>query len=185
MKLFETQTLAQRLGLTVHVSAFRMRVKRLSQLYPSATASSLEDWLLDVANCRGARIVIREPARPLGFQPPPRSEFRDEELVIAICMLQGVDQPQLLRLAAQLISRNVLELPVLIRLAIRERVGPVLKALAQAALKVEPTHAAWRCLARTFEHSPVPHDVVMHWSRMAQPVMAKGRVNAASWRLVA
>lgn len=177
--------LGDRLGLTVHVSAFRMKVVSLMKRYPSTTANCLEDWLLDVANDRGARIIIREPPAPVDFIPPPEDIFSQEALVVAICMLQGLDRPQLLRLAAQFISRNQLNLVALARLATRERVGPVLNALAREAIKVSPDHPAWSSLLITFASAVHPRDSVMHWSRLAQPIMANGRVNAASWRLVA
>src|ERR1035437_3938011 len=128
-------TLGSRLGLTVHVSALRIRLETLRQRYASATAACLEDWLLDVANRRGARIVVREPPAPDSFTPPPPEEFAQEELVVAICQLQGQDRPQLLRLAAQLISRGELDFTALARAARRERVGPVLNAMAKEALK--------------------------------------------------
>ena len=178
-------TLGDRLGLTVHVSAFRMRINSLLKRYPSSTAACLDDWLLDVANYRGARIIIREPSAPADFLAPPEQVFTQEELVVAICMLQGLDRPQLLRLAAQLISRNELNLVALARVATRERVGPVLSAMAKEALKVAPEHSAWSFLANTFKAAVHPHDVVMHWSRLSQPIMVNGRVNATSWRLVA
>ena len=178
-------TLGDRLGLTVHVSAFRMRLESLMSHYPSSTAGCLEDWLLDIANNRGARIIIREPPAPANFTAPPEKAISQEELVVAICMLQGKDRPQLLRLAAQFISRNGLNLSVLARIAIRERVGPVLNAMAKEALKVDPGHMAWSFLANKFANTAHPHDAVTHWSRLAQPMMAKGRINAASWRLVA
>lgn len=178
-------SLGARLGLSIHISAFHLRVESLMSRYPSATADALEDWLLDVANARGARIVVREPSAPADFEPPPPSVFPQEELVVAICMLQGQDRPQLLRLAAQFVSRNELDLKALTRLAIRERVGPVLNALAREALKVDSKHPAWSYLAKVFVGSARPHDAVLHWTRLAQPIMANGRVNAASWRLVA
>jgi hypothetical protein len=178
-------TLGARLGLTVHVSAFRMRIVSLMNRYPSSSAVCLDDWLLDVANLRGARIVVREPPAPADFTPPPPKVFTQEELVVAICMLQGLDRPQLLRLAVQLISRNELNMKAVIQLATRERIGPVLNAMAKEALKVVPDHPAWSSLAVAFAGAAHPHDVVMHWTRLAQPVMKNGRVNAASWRLVA
>jgi hypothetical protein len=162
-----------------------MRLEMLRREYPSSTADSLEDWLLDVANCRGARIIVREPPALDDFRSPLAQVFSLEELVVAICMLQGQDRPQLLRLAAQFISRNALDLKALSHVAIRERVGPVLYAMAREALKVDPHHPAWSFLAKTFSGASHPHDAVLHWTRLAQPVMANGRVNAASWRLVA
>ncbi len=104
---------------------------------------------------------------------------------MAICQLQGMDRPQLLRLAAQLISRGELDFTALARVARRERVGSVLNAMAQEALKVSPGHPCWSFLANIFAEASQPRDVVMHWTRLAEPVMAQGRVNAAGWRLVA
>ena len=154
--------LAARLGTTVHVSALRFRLRRLMKQYPSATASSLEDWLLDIANCRGARIVIRVPSAPPEFVPPPLSKLSQEELVVAICMPQGEDRPQLLRLAAQLVSRGELALAKLAIAARRERVGSVMRAMAEAALKVDPSHSAWLFVADKFATSPPLRDVVIH-----------------------
>jgi hypothetical protein len=185
MNRSQQPTLGARLGLTVHVSALRIRLESLSRRYPSATAACLEDWLLDVANRRGARIIVREPPAPDNFTPPPVAELTQEELVAAICQLQGLDRPQLLRLAAQFISRGNLDFTALERVARRERVGPVLKAMAQAALKVSPDHHGWSFLAKRFATASQPRDVVLHWTRLAEPVMAQGRVNAAAWRLVA
>jgi len=177
--------LGVRLGLTMQISPLRIRLETVARRFPSSDAECLEDWLLDVANARGARIVGREHASGVAFVPPPPEEITNEELVVAICQLQGADRPQLLRLAAQLISRGVLDMPVLKRLAVRERIGPVLRAMAIEALKVDPHHAGWRTLAEAFSTAPSPYDVVIHWTRLAQPVMAGGRCNAASWRLVA
>ena len=178
-------SMGSRLGLTVSVSPFRFRLVALMERYPSQTAVCFEDWLLDVANRRGARIIVRPDPASIEFIPPPMSELSDEELTVAICLLQGRDRPQLLRLAAQLISRDKLNLDTLRKLATRERIGPVLLAMAREALKVAPEHHSWRFLAQTFASAHLPHDVVLHWTRLAEPVMSNGRVNASSWRLVA
>lgn len=177
--------LGSRLGLTVHVSPLRIKLETLMGRYPSSTATCLEDWLLDVANRRGARIVVREPPAPASFVPPAEDILPQEDLVVAICQLQGLDRPQLLRLAAQFISRDKLNLNALIMVAKRERVGSVLNAMAREALKVSPAHPGWAILAKTFAAAPIPRDTVIHWTRLAQPVMAQGRANASEWRLVA
>lgn len=178
-------TLASRLGLSAHTSPLRMRLISLAKRYPSTDTKCLEDWLLDVANRRGARIVVRDHSADHVFTPPPEEELSNEELVVAICQLQGADRPQLLRLAAQLISRKALDITQLKRIATRERVGSVLKTMARSALTVEPEHPHWKMLAVAFSEAPEPHDVVIHWSRLAEPVMKNGRCNASAWRLVA
>jgi hypothetical protein len=178
--------LADRLGMSVHVSPLRIRLLKLAKKYPVADAKCLEDWLLDVANARGARIVTREHEASLNsFVPPARMEFSDEELIVAICQLQGADRPQLLRLAGQMISRGNFDVVCLIRTAVRERAEPVLKAMAQQALKVAPDHPAWVRLAEAFPRVRTVRDAVLHWTRLAEAVPVNGRCNAASWRLVA
>jgi hypothetical protein len=180
------RTLASRLGMTVHVSPLRIRLGLLAKRYPSPDAHCLEDWLLDVANQRGARIVVREHSvHPYEFEPPPQDQFSDEELIVAFCQLQGADRPQLLRLASQLVSRGRIDVPGLIRAAVRERAGTVLKAMAQQALKVEPAHPVWRRLEEAFSSHHSARDAIVHWTRLAEAVPVNGRCNAASWRLVA
>jgi hypothetical protein len=178
-------SLAERLGTTVHVSSLRMKLERLRLRFPSATAGSLEDWLVDVANDRGARIVFREirPAdAPVGV---PAEELRDEELIVGICQLQCLDRPQMLRLAAQLISRQAVDVRRVCLTAERERVGVVLAELARQALQVDPTHAAWLAIADCFSRERPPRDSLLHWTRLAEPVMKNGRCDAERWELVA
>lgn len=177
--------LAVRLGVTVHVSPLRIRLAGLSKRYPSPDSACLEDWLLDVANRRGARIVTRAHAPGFVFVPPPADKLSNEDLVVAICQAQGADRPQLLRLAAQLVSRGQLDVTALRRAAVRERAGAVLGALAREALKVDPAHEHWGSLAAAFAREPPLRDTILPWSRLAEPVMANGRCNAEAWRLVA
>jgi hypothetical protein len=176
--------LAQRLGKTVHTSPLRYKVRRLAQAFPSSTAACLEHWLIDVANRRDARIVCR-PQPPAGFVPPDEKTFPNEELIVALCQLQCRDEPQILRLAAQLVSRGAFAAGQLKRAAVMERVEPVLCELARLALRVDPNSAPWQAVSRMFP-SPAPlSEPLLHWSRLAQPVLCDGRCNAAEWRLVA
>lgn len=61
----------------------------------SPSAVTIEAWLLDLANTRGACIVQRDRAPGQVFAAPPREVLRDEDLVTAICMLQRRDHPPL------------------------------------------------------------------------------------------
>ncbi len=178
------QRLADRLGTTVHVSPLRFKLERLRRDWPSDSANCLEDWLVDVANARGVRVVER-PDAPAGFQPPPREAMSNEELVVGLCQLQCLDRPQMLRLAAQLISRGDLDWAGIIRLARRERVTRVLGELSRLALRIDPQHAGWRRLQVEFGGEPSFRDVLLHWTRLAEPIMQPGRPNAAGWKLVA
>lgn len=177
--------MAQRLGTTVHCSPLRFRLARLRERHPAATAGCLEDWLVDVANARGARVVCRLERPDPDFSPPSDQELPNEELIVGICQLQALDRPQMLRLAAQLISRRAAVPERLALAAERERAGRVLAELARQALRVDPEHALWRYLAERFGRMPPLRDTLLHWTRLAEPVPGAGHVNAASWRLVA
>jgi hypothetical protein len=178
-------TLADRLGKTVHVSPLRFRLLRLTAAYPSPGAACLEDWLVDVANARGARVVTRPHPPSACFVPPSETALSNEELVVAICQLQCLDRPQMLRLAAQLVSRDAVDIRRLVNLALRERVGVVLAELARQALRIDPVHAGWSSILETFRRERPPSEPLLHWTRLAEPIMRDGRCHAAGWKLVA
>jgi hypothetical protein len=179
-----TPPLAKRLGQTVHESVLDRRLRGLQGEYPSPSAPTLEAWLLDVANARGACIVRRDRAPDRVFAAPPREVLRDEDLVTAICMVQRRDHPQMLRAAAQLVSRGTLDMKRLLASARRERAGIVLGELARQALRVDPGHAAWRAVAEAFPRTHPLRSPVIHWQRLAWPIMSSRGYNAQRWELV-
>ena len=150
----EEHVLALRLGTTVHVSPLRMKLERLRVEFPSPSADCLEDWLVDVANDRGARIVFRENRPADASVDLPQAALADEELIVGICQVQNLDRPQMLRLAAQFISRHAVNLQSLCHLAERERAGIVLAELARQALKVDKNHTTWQAISKRFAREP-------------------------------
>lgn len=180
----DCRTLGRRLGKTTHVSVLRYKIGRLMTRYPSSTATCPEQWLLDVAIGRDARIV-RRPNPPRDFVPPDETTFSNTELIVALCQLQCLDEPQLLRPAAQLVSRGAFDCGELKRLAEMERVVPVLGELARLALRVEPDNQNWQAVAGLFPRKVALREPLIHWSRLAEAVPRDGRVNAESWKLVA
>jgi len=128
---------------------------------------------------------MRCPDGNAAFVPPASQELSDEELVVAICLLQCRDRPQMLRLAAQLVSRATVEVRRLTLVARRERVDRILAELARQALKVDPVHPVWCAVQKAFDTARPLREPILHWSRIAEPVMRDGRINASSWRLVA
>lgn len=177
--------LAARLGMSVHVSPLRFRVLDLYAGSGDRAALCVEDWLVDVANARGARVVCRRESPPEGWRPPDQNQLSNEELITAICQLQCLDRPQMLRLAAQLVSRGDVVPDRLLLVAERERVRPVLAELARQALRVEKHHPVWRVIADRLRREKPLRDTLLHWTRLAEPVMKDGRCNAERWRLVA
>lgn len=179
-----SNTLAERLGKTIHVSPLRMKLTGIAARYPLQSAPTLEDWLIELANRRGASIVFRDGLSDRVSPMPDENEFTNEELVTAICQLQCQDRPQMLRLAAQLISRGGLNGLKLQRLAVRERTGCVLAELARQALRIAPEHQLWNQLLKAFKHEPPLREPLLHWTRLAHPVMHPGKCNAQGWILV-
>lgn len=174
--------LANRLGLTYHRSPLLMRVRRLLQGFPTGADEPL-GWLLDVANGRGLRIVSRS-----GFdgtaEIPGAEVFPDEELAVALCLLEHPDELQPLRVTAQMISAARLNRARLERLIICERVQPVLADMARQALKVAPDHADWNWILQVCGPPPQSRPL-LHWTRLAEPVPGTLPVASGRWRLVA
>ena len=111
-------TLAQRVGISATESPLYWKLQRLSRQYPSDGARNVETWLVDVANSRGALIVRRKELSP-GFSVP-EDVLTIEELVIGLILPRLEDEPQILRLAAQFVSRGRLDTGRLVAIARRE-----------------------------------------------------------------
>lgn len=177
--------LSARLGVSVHVSPLRMRLRRLMTEHPSPGAEGPEDWLFDVANARGVRSVTRGDAAPVGFPGPDTAALSNEDLVTALCQPQNLDRPQMLRAAAELVTRGGVHAAGLALAARRERADRVLAELARQALRVEPDHAVWRALARGLGGARPLRSPLLHWTRLAFPVPDARGVCGGAWRLVA
>lgn len=178
------ESLACRLGVTRHVSPLRIQCLKLMRAFPSPGAAVLEDWLLDVANVRGAGFVLRHPERDPSFKAPGEDVLSDEELVVAICLVNNLDRPQMLRAAAQLVSRGRLSVEKLCLVARRERVVVVLAELARQALRVESGHSAWTAILAKLGDAKRPRSPIMHWTRLAIPIPDSRGINTVGWRLV-
>lgn len=175
-------TLAQRLGFPVHVSVLRRKLLRYWHKSPG-NSGSLEAWLIDLANVRGATVISRPAAEPHALLPTLQ-EVSNEELTIGILLPQNCDRPQILRLAAQLISRESVDFPTLRSLARQERVERILAALAVQALRVAPSHSLWRKIADAFRDAKPLRSPLLHYTRLAEPVPENGRVCRGRWALV-
>ena len=153
-------TLAARLGMTVHVSPLLMNLR--SWLRSVGIDMPVEDWLLRVANQRGFAVVVPVTEAEASVPDPGTSRFSNEELATAILWAGLRDRPQLLRLAAQIISRGQIDVDRLLRLGRLERTERMLRALAESALYVEPDHPVWkRVYEGVFGQKPLA-DVLLH-----------------------
>lgn len=177
------RTLAARVGITAPISPLWWKLRRLQQRYPSPGADGLEAWLVDLGNSRRARVVCRS------LEPPPlkvpMSDLTNEELAVGLLLPGLADEPQILRLGAQLISKGMAETEALLFTARREGALRILANLATQALRVAPEHPIWRRIGDACRGLPPLQDDVLHWTRLAEPVMPRVGVHAGEWRLVA
>jgi len=155
-------TLAQRVGISAAESPLYWKLRRLSRRYASVGADTVETWLVDVANSRGA-FVVRRKELPPGFSVP-EDVLTIEELVVGLILPRLADEPQILRLAAQFVSRGRLDKERLLAIAKREGALRILRNIAEQALRTEPEHLVWRYIAQATTAVEPLRDNVLHWS---------------------
>ena len=163
----DERSLAQRLGQTVHVSLLRRKVLGLQKLYPGLNPPCLEDWLLDLANHRGARSVSRSvDSLNAKWEAPSEEELSNTELVVAICQPQNRDRPQWFRVAAELISAGRVDVGELLFLVRKERCERILAELSKQALIAETENPIWSEIQDAFCDVAPLSDALIHWSRL-------------------
>jgi len=151
--------LAQQLGDTVHVSPLLRKICEMSR----CPQDRIGEWLLKCAVGRGAAHYGRDFPQDL---PPDHAGLSDEELGVGLCLGQHPYNSTFIRAAAQLLSSPRTDAPGLARLAVMERVEPVLIHIAVIAARFAPETQPWsyllRHLPRRLSYRP---DVLPHWSR--------------------
>jgi len=153
-------TLAQKLGDTAHVSGLAIRLARVS-----GAGGRLPEWLLKVAVGRGAKHYQRDFDASL---PPDNPSISDEEIGVAMCLGQMPYDPTSIRAAAQLLSSPKTDPKQLTRLAVMERVEPVLSYVATMAERFVPQLEPWAHLRAHLHPRRAPRaDALPHWSRFA------------------
>ncbi|MGH7979062.1 MAG: hypothetical protein ACREE6_06775 [Limisphaerales bacterium] len=151
--------LARRLGETAHVSPLLRKVCQMS----GCPEDRVGEWLLKCAVRRGASHYERDFS---GDLPPDNPNLSHEELAVALCLGQHPYNSVFIRAAAQLLSSTHTDARRLARLAVMERVEPILIHIAIIAARYAPEAQPWSYL---FHHLPrrrsFPPDVLPHWSR--------------------
>lgn len=152
-------TLAQKLGGVAHVSPLLRRAVRLS----GCSEDRIGEWLLKCAVQRGANHYARVFD---GDLPPDRAELSNEELGAALCLGGLPYNSAFIRVAAQLLSSPRTNAIRLTRVAVMERVEPVLLHIAAAAARVAPKAQPW-AYVREHLHSrnSTLSGALPHWSR--------------------
>ncbi len=151
--------LARRLGEVAHVSPLLRKVCRLS----GCPEDRVGEWLLKGAVGRGASHYQRDFSADL---PADHPELSHEELAVALCLGQHPYHSEYIRAAAQLLSSPQTNQTHLLRLAVMERVEPILLHIATIAGRFAPEVQPWAYL---LQHLPRRHtgttEVLPHWSR--------------------
>jgi len=169
-------TLAHRLGITAPVTPLLMKVRRLAR-------GAVVPWLIETANHRGFNAVQRS-GEINGVCPLPQ-ELSNEELAVAFLLPALDDEPQSLRLPAQMISRAAVEIPSLLHIAECEGALRLLAALAEEALYISPMHVVWQAIANAASGQNALRERLIHWTRLAEPIMRPRGPHNGEWRLVA
>lgn len=152
-------TLAQKLGDAVHVSPLLRKVCQMS----GCPEDRVGEWLLKCAVRRGASHYERDFPEDLPADDP---ELSNEELAVALCLGQHPYHSTYIRAAAQLLSSPRTDGPKLVRLAVMERVEPVLFHVANIAARFVPEAQPWSHLVHHLPPRRVcPPDALPHWSR--------------------
>jgi hypothetical protein len=151
--------LARRIGDIAHVSLLLRKVCRMS----GCLEDRVGDWLLKCAISRGASHYERDFPSDL---PPDNPELSHEELAVALCLGQHPYNSTFIRAAAQLLSSPRTDAPRLTRLALMERVEPVLLHIAAIASRFAPESEPWSYLLRHLpQRLACSPDALPHWSR--------------------
>jgi len=139
------------------------------------------EWLLKCAVGRGATHYDRDFPADL---PPNHPELSDEELGVALCLGQHPYNSTYIRAAAQLLSSPTIDPARLARLAVMERVEPVLFYVATVAARFAPDAQPWAYLLRHLpQRLACPPDMLPHWSRFVSQtgVVSPGRGPDIKW----
>lgn len=151
--------LARRLGDAVHLSTLLRKICQMS----GCREDRVGEWLLKCAVRRGASHYERDFPEDL---PDDNPELSHEELAVALCLGQHPYNPTFIRAAAQLLSSPRTDAPRLARLAVMERVEPVLLHIATIAARFAPEAHPWSYLLRHLpQRLSCPAEALPHWSR--------------------
>jgi hypothetical protein len=179
----KSETLAQRLGTTPHLSPLLMKAKRLGLSAPEdlerlAVRRGLryyggpEDGRVMEGSAYSARCAVSE------------ADLSNEELAMALLALALPFSQFRLRMGAAMLSARGTSPIVLGTLALQERNESVIKHIATCGQQVEPENLFWRELLDKVASAKVyPPDVLPHITRFVAMtgVTRRGKETVMQW----
>ena len=130
-----------------HLSSLRRKILKLSGNQPASAC------LRQLAVNRGCR-HYEGTFEPPSFLPTGLATLTNEELAVALCLIDNDNYPLNVRIAAQLIGAKGVSAEKLALLAEKERCTSVFAHIANAGKKVEPTNPASSGMLRCFFIEP-------------------------------
>ena len=147
-------TLAEKLGMTCHVSPLLLKLKWHGLTSPEEIGAAAID--------RGCWHYAPF-ANGLHRDAPGIS---DEELAIALLSPCHPYEPMLIRIGSQMLSGGTSDPRELARLAIMERCEPVIRYIAECGRKTEPELTFWQTILDGLPPGkPLPEGIMPHISR--------------------
>jgi hypothetical protein len=129
----DTETLAKKLGTTVHFSSLLRKIRKLGLSMPK------DLWTLAVQ--RGCR-HYRQGDEPEG-ELVPQTVLPNEELAIALLNCAGSYSPHSIRCGAAMLGAIGNDPGLVAKLAIWERSESVVRFVAECGRKFEPQNPYW------------------------------------------
>lgn len=147
------KSLGNALAETQHISPLSRKMKRLG--FPSP------DHLIQLAIHRGCT-HYRRPGPTI--QDPGTSQISNAELIAALLLSQNPYNPDLIRIAGQLLGAEPDPRPIL-KLAKQERFETCLRHIALQGTKLEPHHPLWQSLLQNLPDRHPPNGILPHSDR--------------------
>ena len=142
-----------------HLSSLRRKILKLSGDQPASAC------LRQLAVNRGCR-HYEGTFEPPSFLPTGLATLTDEELAVALCLIDNDNYPLNVRIAAQLIGAKGVSAEKLALLAEKERCASVFAHIANAGKKVEPTNPFWSDVLKQLPKRNLSFPPLLpHWTR--------------------
>jgi hypothetical protein len=142
-----------------HLSSLRRKILKLSGDQPASAC------LRQLAVNRGCR-HYEGTFEPPSFLPTGLATLTDEELAVALCLIDNDNYPLNVRIAAQLIGAKGVSAEKLALLAEKERCASVIAHIANAGKKVEPTNPFWSDVLKRLPKRNLSFPPLLpHWTR--------------------
>ncbi len=141
----QSETLAERLGTTAHLSALLMKARRLGLETPAdierlAVSRGLRYYDSHGDSMKGERATLIVP------ESENEEGLTNEELAVALLCPSALYSQQRLRMGAAMLASEGNRPESIARLALRERCGTVVRHIACCGREVEPENPFWEKL---------------------------------------